>query len=234
MPTGPGLRRGLWASAEAIVASVIDDRVTRLREEYETDGLHESDMAPDPFQQFEAWYETAEEARLHQPNAFVLATSTRDGKPSARAVLMKGFSPDGMVFYSNRESRKGVEIDSNPNVAATFMWLPLHRQVRFEGPVEMVPDQIADLYFASRPHGAQIAAHASAQSSVIPDRETLERRFSKLERDFPGDVPRPAAWTGWRLVPGSAEFWQGRRDRLHDRIRYIRDRGSWRLERLAP
>jgi pyridoxamine 5'-phosphate oxidase len=234
MPAGAGRRRDLWASAEAIVASVIDDRVTRLREEYETEGLHESDMAPDPFQQFEEWYEAAEEARLHQPNAFVLATSTPDGKPSARAVLMKGFSPDGLVFYSNRASRKGSEIDANPHVAATFMWLPLHRQVRFEGMVEMVPEQTADIYFASRPPGAQIAAHASAQSSVIPDRETLERRFTELQGTLTGDVPRPAVWTGWRLAPSSAEFWQGRKDRLHDRIRYLGHGGSWRLERLAP
>jgi pyridoxamine-phosphate oxidase len=222
------------ASAEAIVAFVIDDRVTRLREEYETGGLQESEMADDPYRQFEAWYETAESARVDQPNAFVLSTSTRDGKPSARAVLMKGFGTGGLVFYSNRVSRKGVEIGANPNVAATFLWLPLHRQVRFEGTVEPVPAEMADVYFATRPPGAQIAAHASIQSSVIPDRETLERRFSELESTFSEEVPRPEAWTGWRLIPTTAEFWQGRKDRLHDRIRYVLDDVTWRKERLAP
>jgi pyridoxamine 5'-phosphate oxidase len=213
---------------------VIDDRLARLREEYETDGLKESEMATDPFIQFESWYETAETAGVDQPNAFVLSTATPDGKPSARAVLMKGFGHDGLVFYSNRASRKGAEIDSNPYVAATFLWLPLHRQIRFEGTVALVPEEMADDYFASRPTGARVAAHASAQSSVIPDRETLEQRFSEVESQYTGDVPRPEDWTGWRLAPSSAEFWQGRKDRLHDRVRYVPDGASWRKERLAP
>lgn len=213
---------------------MIGDRATRLREEYETDGLQESEMATDPFRQFEEWYESAEDAGLHQPNAFVLSTATTDGKPSARAVLMKGFDTDGLVFYSNRASRKGSEIEGNPNVAATFVWLPLHRQVRFEGTVQVVPTEMADRYFASRPPGAQIAAHASAQSAVIPSREALEDRFVDLQSKFSGDVPRPEVWTGWRLAPASIEFWQGRKDRLHDRIRYVSEDGRWRTERLAP
>jgi pyridoxamine 5'-phosphate oxidase len=208
--------------------------VARLRREYEAQGLVETRMASDPFTQFDEWLSGVVEAGLHEPNAFVLATSTVGGKPSARAVLMKDFGPAGLVFYTNLGSRKSLELQSNPIAAATFVWTALHRQVRLEGIVSPVADDVADAYFASRPRGAQIAAHASKQSRLIESRDDLEARFKRLESRFAGDVPRPEWWSGWRLVPVSVEFWQGQPDRLHDRVRYEKAEDGWRMKRLAP
>lgn len=220
--------------SEGIVAGVIGEEAARLRREYESEGLVESRMAADPFTEFEDWFDGVITAGIDEPNAFVLATSDADGKPSARAVLMKDLSPEGLVFYTGMESRKSRAMRVNPTAAATFVWTPLHRQVRFEGTVSEVDDATADAYFASRPRGAQIAAHASQQSSPVADRSVLEERFADLDLSFGDVVPRPEHWGGWRLRPEIVEFWQGRPNRFHDRVRYLREGDSWEKERLAP
>lgn len=192
-------------------------------------------MAADPISEFRSWFDGAVEAGLDEPNAFVLATADAHAVPSARAVLMKGINDDGLVFYTNLASRKSEELRVNPPAAATFLWIPLHRQIRFEGTVSMVTGEEADRYFEGRPRGAQIAAHASAQSQVVASREVLERAFEELDTKFRGvKVPRPRAWGGWRLAPDSVEFWQGQPNRFHDRVRYVKEGSEWRKERLAP
>lgn len=205
-----------------------------LRKEYETQGLLAEDMAADPFSEFEEWFAGVSAAGLHEPNAFVLATVDEDGAPSARALLMKEFSEAGLVFYTGLASRKSRAMRVSGLGAATFVWTPLHRQVRFEGTMSEVSDELADAYFATRPRGAQIAAHASRQSEIVDGRESLEQQFADLSEEFPGEVPRPALWGGWRLSPQTVEFWQGRPNRFHDRIRYRREGEGWTKERLAP
>ncbi len=215
---------------------VVNESVAaRLRREYEEAGLDEETMAEDPVIEFERWFSGVLEADLPEPNTFLLATATPDGVPSCRAVLMKGLSRQGIVFYTNLNSRKSRELKLNPTAAATFVWVPLHRQVRFEGTVEAVSDEEADTYFASRPRGAQIGAHASPQSEVVVSRAELEARFAKVTEEY-GDreIPRPEFWGGWRIVPEIVEFWQGRPNRFHDRIRYRRAGEGWIKERLAP
>ncbi|MGH8873512.1 MAG: pyridoxamine 5'-phosphate oxidase [Acidimicrobiia bacterium] len=220
---------------EAIVSRVIDDQVAQLRREYEAMGLSERDMAADPTSQFRLWFDGVLESGIDEPNAFVLATADAEGRPSARAVLMKGIDDDGLVFYTNLASRKSEDLRVNPLAAAAFVWTPLHRQVRFEGRATMVDDDEADLYFESRPRGAQIAAHASPQSQVVVSRAQLDEAFQSLDARFRGvRVPRPRAWGGWRLIPDSVEFWQGQPNRFHDRVRYVREGEGWRKERLAP
>jgi pyridoxamine 5'-phosphate oxidase len=211
------------------------EEAARLRQEYEAEGLVEADMADEPFTEFETWLEGVIAAQLPEPNTFVLATADRQGRPSARAVLMKGFSEQGIVFYTNLQSRKSRELDENPSAAATFVWIPLHRQVRFEGTMEMVASEEADLYFAQRPRGAQIGAHASAQSEEVESRAVLERRFEEMAVLFGDDeIPRPDHWGGWRLRPTRVEFWQGQVNRFHDRVRYAIRGDKWVKERLAP
>lgn len=210
------------------------EEAARLRTEYEAEGLIAGEMADDPFTEFQSWFSGVLAVDLPEPNTFVLATAGPDGLPSARAVLMKEFSARGIVFYTNLESRKSLDMRSNPYAAATFVWVPLHRQVRFEGGIEEVEDDVADVYFATRPRGAQIAAHASRQSQVVT-RDKLESAYQLLSDRFgDGDVPRPAHWGGWRLTPTSVEFWQGRPNRFHDRIRYRLEHGAWVKERLSP
>lgn len=214
---------------------MIDDQVSELRREYEALGLIERDMAADPVTQFRMWFDGVLEAGIDEPNAFVLATADVAGRPSSRAVLMKGLDDEGLVFYTNLAGRKSQELRANPNAAATFVWTSLHRQVRFEGAVSLVDDDEADRYFEARPRGAQIAAHASSQSSVVESREELHEVFASTEKRFEGvKVPRPRAWGGWRLAPIMVEFWQGQPNRFHDRVRYVRDGEDWRKERLAP
>lgn len=191
-------------------------------------------MASEPFSEFEEWFAEALEVELHEPSAFVLATVDEDGTPSARALLMKDFSEDGLVFYTGLRSRKSSALRANPRAGATFVWTPLHRQVRFEGSVTAVPDETADEYFATRPRGAQIAAHASMQSEVVAGRHALEERFESFSSEFGEAIPRPQHWSGWVLSPSSVEFWQGRPNRFHDRIRYRRQTDGWVKERLAP
>jgi pyridoxamine 5'-phosphate oxidase len=211
------------------------EEIASLRTDYQTAGLSRSGLADDPYRQFEHWFEDALAAGVDQPNAFVLATATDDGTPSARAVLMKDMSDDGLVFYTNRDSRKGQELAANPRAAACFVWLPLHRQVRIEGVVGAVDDKSSDRYFRSRPLGARLAAAASPQSQVVPDRSALDRAYAELEERYPdGDVPRPPRWGGYAIVPSMFEFWQGRANRFHDRFRYSRQGDRWLIERLAP
>ena len=199
-------------------------------------GLSEADLAPDPFAQFQAWFDTALAAGLPEPNAMTLDTATPDGRPSARMVLIKGVDPRGFVFYTNYESRKGRELEANPWAALVFYWPELERQIRIEGRVERVAAEESDAYFASRPLGSRLGAWASPQSQVIPGRDVLEARLRDLEARFAsGDVPRPPHWGGYRVVPEAVEFWQGRPSRLHDRLRYTRQAdGRWAIERLAP
>jgi pyridoxamine 5'-phosphate oxidase len=192
-------------------------------------------VAADPMVQVREWYETARDAGLQDPDAAALATATPDGRPSVRMVLLRGIDSRGVAFYTNRRSRKGDELAVNPRAAVALHWHQLQRQIRLEGPVELLPDAESDAYFASRPYGSRLSALASAQSSVIPDYGALERRVAELEREYPEDaVPRPDWWGGYLLRPEQVEFWQGRPNRLHDRIRHRREAGGWATERLAP
>ena len=207
-----------------------------MRRDYAARGLTEEDLLGDPIAQFQSWFEDACRAEVFEPNAMTLATVGADGQPSARIVLLKGVDRRGLAFFTNLMSRKSRELDANASAALVFWWGPLARQVRFEGTVERVADAEADAYFASRPRGSQIGAWASPQSAVIAGRRALEDAARTHEERFgAGAVPRPEFWGGFRLLPLRAEFWQGRTDRLHDRLRYSRDAsGGWRLERLAP
>jgi pyridoxamine 5'-phosphate oxidase len=194
-----------------------------------------SDAPLDPFVRLGAWLDDATRAAVVEPSAMTLATATPDGRPSARLVLLRGLGPDGLVFYTNYESRKGHELDANPRAAAVFYWASLARQVRVEGGVTRLGSADSDRYFAQRPRGHRLSAWASEQSSVIPNREFLEGRIREAERRFAGgDVPRPPHWGGFRLVPERFEFWEGRPDRMHDRTVYLREGTGWRTERLSP
>ncbi len=210
--------------------------VAALRKEYMTQGLAESELDPDPFRQFAVWFDAALAAHLSEPNAMALATASPDGRPSARMVLLKGFDERGFVWYTNYESRKGEELAVNPQAALVFFWVELSRQVRIEGPVTPVSPEESDTYFHSRPRGSQIGAAASHQSQVLASRESLERRAAELEAEYSGqEIPRPSYWGGYRLSPMLIEFWQGRPNRLHDRLRYRRlENGRWLIERLSP
>ena len=210
--------------------------VADLRKEYTLHGLSEADLDPNPIRQFQVWFEQALAAGLPEPNAMTLATATPDGRPSARMVLIKGADERGFVFFSNYQSRKGRELDANPYAALVFYWAELERQIRIEGRVERVSSQESDAYFQSRPAGSRLGAWASRQSAVIAGRAELEGRLAELAAQHPGgDVSRPPHWGGYRVVPESIEFWQGRPSRLHDRLRYrLREDGTWLVERLSP
>jgi pyridoxamine 5'-phosphate oxidase len=212
----------------------MDDALTGMRRDYETRGLSEADVLADPLEQFRRWFDEASRSGLMEPNAMALATVDPSGQPAARTVLLKGLDRRGLAFYTNLESRKARALAANPRAALLFWWPPHARQVRFEGVIEAVEDAEADAYFASRPRGSQIGAWASAQSSVIADRAALDAAEEQVAARFPGAVPRPPFWGGYRLVPACVEFWQGRLNRLHDRLRYTRRADGWTLERLAP
>jgi pyridoxamine 5'-phosphate oxidase len=214
---------------------MLDMEISELRREYRAAGLDRDQLDDDPVAQFGRWFGEAERADLIEPNAMTLATSSPDGRPSARIVLLKGFGPDGFVFFSNYASRKGDELAANPNAALVFWWPPLERQVRLEGSVERTTTEESEAYWASRPLGSRLAALASAQSQVLTGREELVRRVEELAaRHRDGDVPLPEAWGGYRLVPDAFEFWQGQPNRLHDRFRYTRRQDGWLVERLSP
>ncbi len=209
--------------------------IADLRKEYTRHGLSETDVDPDPLRQFQCWFDQAVEAGLIEPNAMTLATAAPDGRPSARMVLLKGVDGGGFVFFTNYESRKGTELTANPWAALVFYWPELERQVRIEGCVERIAPDESDAYFASRPNGSRIGAWASRQSSVIGSRAELEQRVAELEQFYAGrEVPRPPFWGGFRVIPDTIEFWQGRPNRLHDRLRYWRDSSRWIIERLSP
>lgn len=207
-----------------------------LRKDYALAGLLEKDLARDPFQQFEKWFQEAEAAKVVEPNAMTLATATADGRPAARTVLLKGLDGRGFVFYTNYESRKGRELLANAHATLVFPWLTLERQVIVEGTVSQVSREETDAYFHSRPRASQLGAWVSRQSSIIPDRAVLENEMKTLEAKYAGaTVPLPLHWGGYRVTPKTVEFWQGRRSRLHDRLRYRRAaNGEWTVERLAP
>jgi pyridoxamine 5'-phosphate oxidase len=206
-----------------------------MRREYTREALTEADVDADPVVQFGHWFEQAEEAGLLEPTAMCLATATPDGRPSARMVLLRGFDERGFCFYTNYESRKGVELAANPRAALVFWWGELERQVRIEGPVTLTSREESEAYFHSRPPGSQLSAAASPQSRVIDDRATLERRVAELATGTSdGQVPLPDFWGGYRLAHEVVEFWQGRPNRLHDRLRYHRAGDGWKIERLAP
>jgi pyridoxamine 5'-phosphate oxidase len=195
--------------------------------------LRATDLAADPFAQFERWFAEAGDA-VPVPEAVVLATATPDGAPSARMVLLKGAGPDGFVFFSNYESRKGRELEANPRAALLFHWEPLGRQVRIEGPVERLDEAASDAYYATRPLGARIGAWVSAQSRVIGSRDELEDAVETMRQHMGAELDRPPHWGGFRLRPDAFEFWQHRDDRLHDRLRYRPEGEGWVVERLAP
>jgi len=206
-----------------------------LRAEYAREGLEEADAGADPVDLFARWLEVAVTAGIHEPNAMALATADASGRPSVRIVLLKGFDAAGAVFYTNYDSRKGRELDVNPWASAVLLWHQLQRQVRIEGRVERVDPGLSDVYFASRPRGAQIGAVASQQSRPVDDREALETKVADLERTFDGrDVERPEQWGGYRITLEAVEFWQGRADRVHDRLRFTRVGDGWSRERLQP
>jgi pyridoxamine 5'-phosphate oxidase len=213
----------------------MDDALARMRQEYGERGLRKSDLFADPLEQFTRWFDEARSAPILEPNAMTLATVDGTGQPAARTVLLKGVDRRGLTFYTNLDSRKARELAANPNAALLFWWPPQGRQVRFEGEISPVDDAEADAYFATRPRGSQIGAWASAQSSVVADRATLDAAEREIAARFAnGPVPRPPFWGGYRLVPVRVEFWQGRVNRLHDRLRYTRRGDGWDVERLAP
>ncbi|MFY4719122.1 pyridoxamine 5'-phosphate oxidase [Streptomyces sp. LaBMicrA B280] len=224
---------------EPLLDPVLDPAA--MRKQYRADGLAEQDLATHPMDQFARWFEDAARAALHgtlyEPNAMVVATADAEGRPSSRTVLMKQFDTEGFVFYTNYDSRKGRDLTANPYVSLLFPWHPLARQVIVTGGVRRTGRDETAAYFRTRPHGSQLGAWASAQSAVIGSRAELDAAYAELAERYPEDerVPVPPHWGGFRVVPESVEFWQGRENRLHDRLRYTaRPDGTWAVERLGP
>lgn len=209
----------------------------KLRREYHSHGeLAESNVANNPFEQFEKWFNDTIEAKIDLPDAMTLATATTDGIPSARMVVLRGFDENGFCFYTDYDSQKGLELTENPHAALVFYWRELDRQVRCNGTVEKMAPAESDAYFASRPIDSQLAVWTERQSIVISDREHLEDNFEQAKLAYKDkDIPRPPHWGGYRLVPNMFEFWQGCPSRLHDRIRYTLEKdGNWKIDRLSP
>ena len=207
-----------------------------LRKEYTQTGLRRKDLKPDPFEQFELWFQQACNANLLEPNAMVLATASANAAPTVRTVLLKYFDKDGFVFFTNYESKKARQIEENPQVALLFLWLELERQVKITGTAAKISTAESFKYFTTRPRGNQLGAWCSHQSSVISSRQLLEMKLDEMKRKFMNqEIPLPSFWGGYRIVPQSFEFWQGRPNRLHDRFSYLRqENGSWDIQRLAP
>lgn len=208
--------------------------IAGLRQEYMRAGLAEADALPDPFAQFERWFREALAADLPLANAMTLATVTPQGAPDARVVLLKGVEDGAFVFYTNYESRKGRQLAGRPEACLVFLWTQLERQVRIEGAVTKVTAAESDAYFASRPAGSRLSAWASAQSSVVSGRAELEESVRRMQARHGDAPPRPPHWGGYRVTPARIEFWQGRENRLHDRLLYARAASGWTVERLAP
>lgn len=209
--------------------------IATLRQEYLHARLDEAQVARDPIAQFQAWFDEAVRAEVPMVNAMTLASAALDARPAARIVLLKGLDARGFVFYTDYESRKGTELAANPQAALLFYWIELEREVRIEGAVEKTSAAESDEYFSSRPVGSRLAAQASRQSSAVPNRGSLENAYAQMEQRYGDTPPRPAAWGGYRVVPDTIEFWQGRPNRLHDRLLYTKAKdGGWTLVRLAP
>ncbi len=206
-----------------------------LRREYSDRGLSEADLPPDPIAMFDRWFADAHAAGLYEPNAMVASTVSEDGHPSSRMVLLKGVSDAGFVFFTNLGSRKGRDLASDPRCALLFPWHPLERQVRVDGRASLLSREDVAAYFATRPRGAQLGAHASHQSRPVADRAELEAAYDAAAARFADrEVPVPEEWGGYRVRPEAVEFWQGRPGRMHDRLVYRRVGGAWSIERLAP
>jgi pyridoxamine 5'-phosphate oxidase len=226
------MRPQAWGCRTIAALNIAD-----LRREYRRASLSETDVDPDPLRQFQRWLDQAIAGQLPEPTAMTLATADAEGTPAARIVLLKGLVAGGFVFFTNYDSRKGAELAARPAAALLFHWVELERQVRVDGIATRVDAADSDAYFASRPQPARIGAWASPQSRVIANREWLEREVAAARERFAAQgerVPRPPHWGGYRVVPSTMEFWQGRESRLHDRIRYRREDARWRIERLAP
>lgn len=213
----------------------IKDFVNKTRRDYLKKKLNRETAKENPFEQFEIWFAEAIESRIFEPHAVTLATANREGMPSARVVLLRGFDEEGFTFFTNYDSRKGLDLAENPQACLLFYWAEIERQVRLEGLISKVSEEISDSYFATRPRESQIGAWVSPQSERIENREVLERRFAELTVEWEGrEIPRPPNWGGYILQPQAFEFWQGRAGRLHDRLLYTKSETSWKIERLAP
>jgi pyridoxamine 5'-phosphate oxidase len=209
--------------------------LNNLRKEYKLNMLSEDSVTSNPFNQFKIWFDEILKINLIEPNAVILATANKKSKPSVRVVLLKSFDEKGFVFFTNYKSRKGKELKVNPAASLLFFWPEIERQIRIEGKVKVVSREESEKYFHSRPGESQIAAWVSNQSSKIPDRKFLESKFEELKTKFGNDeIPLPDYWGGYRLIPDYFEFWQGRENRLHDRIAYQKKKSKWKIARLAP
>ena len=206
-----------------------------LRNEYTSQPFDESDALSSPFELFDKWFHEAMESKIFEPNAMALATVGANGIPSVRMILLKSFNKNGFIFFSNYESRKGHQLKENHNAACVFYWEELERQVRIEGVVEKLSNEESDKYFETRPTGSRLGAWASPQSKIVESRQWLETKHNEFRNKFKhSEVPRPENWGGYKLIPHQIEFWQGRPNRLHDRIEYTFEGDSWKIRRLAP
>ena len=212
----------------------MDDKISQIRRSYLTGALDQSNVGSDPIQMFAMWMSAAVESGIDEPNGMALATVSPAGVPSVRIVLLRAFDERGFVFYTNYESDKGQDLSANPRAAVTFWWQPLERQVRITGTVERVSHEESETYFRTRPRGHQLSAWVSRQSRAVKSREELQALADEVEALFPGDVPLPDFWGGYRLAPQRIEFWQGRENRLHDRFVFEKTGTEWTVARLAP
>lgn len=212
----------------------MDDTIAGIRKDYKLQSLLEENVKSDPAEQFAIWWNEAVSSQIEEVNAMTLATATPDGLPSARIVLLKGFTPEGFKFYTNYQSHKGTELAQNPNAALVFFWKELERQVRIEGMVEKVSEEDSNAYFKTRPAASKIGAWASPQSMPVAGRYIIEQNELKYKEQLGEDIPKPPHWGGYIVKPVKIEFWQGRRSRLHDRIQYTKQGVNWLIERIAP